>query len=366
MRATAEEASAVALAGPLDLLILDWSAPDRGLAVSGIVRNRPWKRASLVVALVGEDEPQQVTEALASGAEDFLVKSPDPATLVAWLVVMEARVDERAAVVEKERLVLRALMDHFPGNIYFKDTQSRFTRTNRAFAEYVGVEDAALVAGRTDYDIFSAEHAKQAFEDEQEVIRTGVPIAQRGREGDLEGRARDLGLDLPRPRCSMRRDGSWARSASPSTSPSARTPRRRSARAKSATRSRAGVQRRPVGLGRRPQPRVLLAALEGDARPERRGDRQQRGSTGSSRPPDEVERVRAAALERASDRRDAALRARAPGRHKDGRYRWMLCRGIAVRDAGGHAPRAWPARRPTSPIASRPRPGRRTTRSTTR
>ncbi len=173
--ATAEEASAVALAGPLDLLILDWSAPDRGLTVSRIVRNRPWKRACLVVALVGEEEPQQVTEALASGAEDFLVRSPDPATLVAWLVVMEARVDERAAV-EKERLVLRALMDHFPGNIYFKDTQSRFTRVNRAFADYLGVKDAALVAGKTDFDIFSAEHAKQAFEDEQEVIRTGVPI----------------------------------------------------------------------------------------------------------------------------------------------------------------------------------------------
>ena len=116
-----------------------------------------------------------MTEALASGAEDFLVRSPDAATLAAWLVVMEARVEERAAV-EKERLVLRALMDHFPGNIYFKDTESRFTRTNRAFAEYVGVKDAALVAGKTDYDIFSAEHAKQAYEDEQEVIRTGVPL----------------------------------------------------------------------------------------------------------------------------------------------------------------------------------------------
>ena len=80
-----------------------------------------------------------MTAALASGAEDFLVRSPDAATLATWLAVMEARVDERAAV-EKERLVLRALMDHFPGNIYFKDLESRFTRTNRAFTEYVGHE----------------------------------------------------------------------------------------------------------------------------------------------------------------------------------------------------------------------------------
>ena len=173
--ATAAEAMAAALSGSFDLLLLDWSTADRGPAVSRLARTRPGNRACLVVALVGVDDREEVTAALASGAEDFLVCSPDAATLVAWLAVMEARVEERAAV-EKERLVLRALMDHFPGNIYFKDAESRFTRTNRAFAEYVGIKDPAEVVGKTDFDIFSAEHAKQAFEDEQAVIRTGQPL----------------------------------------------------------------------------------------------------------------------------------------------------------------------------------------------
>jgi diguanylate cyclase (GGDEF)-like protein/PAS domain S-box-containing protein len=173
--ATADEAWAAVLSQPFDLLLLDWSVPERGLELSRLARDRPGNPACLVVALVGVDDPQEVTRALASGAEDFLVRSPDPATVVAWLVVMEARVEERAAV-EKERLVLRALMDHFPGNIYFKDAESRFTRTNRAFAEYVGMRDAAEILGKTDFDIFSAEHAKQAFEDERDVIRTGVPL----------------------------------------------------------------------------------------------------------------------------------------------------------------------------------------------
>jgi diguanylate cyclase (GGDEF)-like protein/PAS domain S-box-containing protein len=173
--ASADEAWAALASRPFDLLILDWSAPDRGLAVSRLARDRPGNLTCLVVALVGVDDQAQVTEALASGAEDFLVKSPDLATLEAWLAVMEARVEERAAV-EKERLVLRALMDHFPGNIYFKDLESRFTRTNRAFADYVGMRDSAEILGKTDFDIFSAEHARQAFEDEQEVIRTGVSV----------------------------------------------------------------------------------------------------------------------------------------------------------------------------------------------
>jgi diguanylate cyclase (GGDEF)-like protein/PAS domain S-box-containing protein len=173
--ASAEEAEAAAATGTFDLLLLDWSVPERGLAISQQGRNRPGNRACLVVALVAVDGGREVTDALASGAEDFLATSPDAATVVAWLAVLEARVEERAAV-EKERVVLRALMDHFPGNIYFKDAESRFTRTNRAFAEYVGVKEAAEIVGKTDFDIFSAEHAKQAFEDEQGVIRTGQPL----------------------------------------------------------------------------------------------------------------------------------------------------------------------------------------------
>jgi diguanylate cyclase (GGDEF)-like protein/PAS domain S-box-containing protein len=172
---TADEAKAAAVAGFFDLLLLDWSIAEHGPAVRRLARNRPGNRACLVVALVAVDGGQEVTQALAAGAEDFLVRSPDPATLIAWLAVMEARVEERSAV-EKERLVLSALMDHFPGNIYFKDVLSRFTRINHAFAEYVGVKDTAEVEGKTDFDIFSAEHAKQAFEDEQGVIRTGQPL----------------------------------------------------------------------------------------------------------------------------------------------------------------------------------------------
>jgi diguanylate cyclase (GGDEF)-like protein/PAS domain S-box-containing protein len=173
--ATPDETWAALLSEPFDLLIVDWTDPPRGLALSRLAREHPGNRACLVVALVGVDDGGQVTEALAAGAEDFLVRSPDAATLAAWLSVMEARVSERAAV-EKERLVLRALMDHFPGNIYFKDTESRFTRTNRAFVDYVGMRDAAEVLGKTDFDIFSAEHAKEAFEDEQAIIRSGVPL----------------------------------------------------------------------------------------------------------------------------------------------------------------------------------------------
>ena len=75
-----------------------------------------------------------------------------------------------------KRSLLRALLDHIPDYIYFKDTASRFTGVNRALANRFWLDDPAYVVGKTDFDFFTEEHARQAYEDEQAVIRTGIPI----------------------------------------------------------------------------------------------------------------------------------------------------------------------------------------------
>jgi len=71
------------------------------------------------------------------------------------------------AVLEQERYLLHALMDNLPHNIYFKDAESRFVRINRALSECFGMEDASEALGKTDFDFFTDEHARQAREDEQ-------------------------------------------------------------------------------------------------------------------------------------------------------------------------------------------------------
>ncbi len=80
------------------------------------------------------------------------------------------------ARLEGEIFLLETLMDNVPDSIYFKDRQSRFTRVNRYAAERFGVADPALAVGRTDFDFFTEEHAAKAFEDEQEILRTGRPL----------------------------------------------------------------------------------------------------------------------------------------------------------------------------------------------
>jgi len=75
-----------------------------------------------------------------------------------------------------ERDLLRALMDNAPDHIYFKDAESRFIKSSQAQAVQFGVASSDELVGKTDFDFFSEEHARPAFEAEQEIIRTGKPL----------------------------------------------------------------------------------------------------------------------------------------------------------------------------------------------
>ncbi len=75
-----------------------------------------------------------------------------------------------------DRELLRALLDNLTDHIYFKDRASRFVRCSREQARRAGFSDPSELIGKTDHDIFTAEHADQALADEQRILRTGEPI----------------------------------------------------------------------------------------------------------------------------------------------------------------------------------------------
>jgi PAS domain S-box-containing protein len=78
-----------------------------------------------------------------------------------------------------ERDLLRTLLEKSPDQIYFKDLESRFVKCSQTLPERFGVKSMEEVVGKRDSDFYKPEHARPAFEDEQEIIRTGRPIVNK-------------------------------------------------------------------------------------------------------------------------------------------------------------------------------------------
>ena len=87
--------------------------------------------------------------------------------------------DQGASRILPEPFLMETLLNNIPDHIYFKDRESRFIRVNKAMARRFNLGNAAEAIGKTDFDFFTAEHAQQAFDDEQEIIRTGKPMVDR-------------------------------------------------------------------------------------------------------------------------------------------------------------------------------------------
>jgi signal transduction histidine kinase/CheY-like chemotaxis protein len=116
--------------------------------------------------------------------------------------LMLKQIQEQNQALSYERDLLNTLLDNLPDSIYFKDLQSRYVRVSKsklesAFAFYLSRHHAAhpggptqelpehltslerfapFLKGKSDADVFTAADARFVHEEEQEIIRTGVPI----------------------------------------------------------------------------------------------------------------------------------------------------------------------------------------------
>jgi PAS domain S-box-containing protein len=77
-----------------------------------------------------------------------------------------------------EQFLVNALMNNLPDHIYFKDLESKFVRINKSHALSFGLSDPREAIGKSDFDFFTEQAAHQAYEDEQVIIQTGMPIVK--------------------------------------------------------------------------------------------------------------------------------------------------------------------------------------------
>lgn len=71
--------------------------------------------------------------------------------------------------------LLRELFDSIPDAVYFKDKKGRLIMVNKAHAAGLGLKPQEVV-GKTDFDFFPLEQARQMTDDDNGVMRTGRPL----------------------------------------------------------------------------------------------------------------------------------------------------------------------------------------------
>ncbi|MGE9293507.1 MAG: SpoIIE family protein phosphatase [Puniceicoccales bacterium] len=88
--------------------------------------------------------------------------------------------DEVKQVQDIYRMSIPALFDALLKEsedcIYFKDMKCRFVYVSHRHAQKFGVSKLDEIVGKTDFDFFTEEHARQAYDDEQEILRSGKPL----------------------------------------------------------------------------------------------------------------------------------------------------------------------------------------------
>jgi PAS domain S-box-containing protein len=77
--------------------------------------------------------------------------------------------------IKEEMNILESFLNQMPDAIYFKDRKCRLTKVNRFYANGFKMKPEEIV-GKTDYDFFPRNQADQMMEDDQQVMKTGIPI----------------------------------------------------------------------------------------------------------------------------------------------------------------------------------------------
>ena len=91
-----------------------------------------------------------------------------------FVLVIRDISDRKKAEIKlaREHELLQTLMDSIPDSIYFKDEENRFVMVNKAKAHHSNVTSEEMI-GKTDFDFLPPDEAQKAFEDDEDVIKTG-------------------------------------------------------------------------------------------------------------------------------------------------------------------------------------------------
>jgi PAS domain S-box-containing protein len=174
----------------VDIILLDLSLPDStGIETfRAIHTHAPFIP---IIVLSGLDDEELSLQTLHEGAQDYLVKGQFDERLLtrAMRYASERQVIEE--VLAKERNLLRNLVDNIPDYIYAKDPEGRYVIDNTAHFRQLHVSKRDDVIGKTVFDFFPKEIAKEYHAYDQAIMASGKPLINHEEPGmSADGSAR--------------------------------------------------------------------------------------------------------------------------------------------------------------------------------
>jgi len=164
--------------GGYDLILSDYQLPGfNGLDALHLAREQaPDVPFVFLSGTLGEEA---AIDAVRSGASDYVVKDRMQRLLVSIQRALRESAEQRERrrveqELAQEQYLQRLLMENLPDLVYFKDLHSAFIAASHSLARRVGLQPGQI-RGRSDFDFFAPEYARQTFDEEQRIIRTGEP-----------------------------------------------------------------------------------------------------------------------------------------------------------------------------------------------
>ena len=136
------------------------------MMMEGAVIGRVWSFRDIT-------ERKRVEQALAERTEEVFQRNLELAGTNTTLQQQIAERERIEQVLDRERLLLRTLIDNLPDYVYAMDAEGRFVIANVAVARQLGFSSPSEVIGKSNFDLFPHELATRYHADEQKIIRSG-------------------------------------------------------------------------------------------------------------------------------------------------------------------------------------------------
>jgi PAS domain S-box-containing protein len=99
--------------------------------------------------------------------------------IVIWAGLLSRRVEHQNTSLDRERSLLRTIMETIPDYVYAKNTRHEFLAASTALAQRMGAAAGDELLGKSDFDYYAKDIAEKYVRDEDEIMRSGQPVIDR-------------------------------------------------------------------------------------------------------------------------------------------------------------------------------------------